>query len=108
MAYVEKLFSPFQSGRYRALTISRRAASKRIAAIVCVIGMIVGLQSAVCEAESSNNDSLRLSMISGDGKRLLATINGETFAIGEKHKVMIANRRVAVQCLEIHDGSADV
>jgi hypothetical protein len=48
---------------------------------------------------------LKLTMISGSGQNGLASINGETFAAGETHTLMVANKEVAVTCVEIRDQS---
>src|SRR5436190_17634576 len=81
--------------------------SCRRAAAICLVGVTM-VSVRVRADEDNSGDVLRLSMISGDGKRLLATINGETFAVGEKHKVMLGDRKVMVQCLGIHQSSAVV
>ena len=44
-------------------------------------------------------------MISGNGERSLASINGETFAVGETHNLTVAKRKVTVTCMEIRDQS---
>ena len=46
---------------------------------------------------------LKLTVMSGTGERRLATINGETFAPGETHNVKVAQGRVTVTCVEIHE-----
>src|ERR1041385_6647056 len=86
--------------------LRRQGRPRSIGTAIFVAGFLFGMLPAMRSAEAS--DSLRLSMISGDGKRLLATINGETFSVGEKHKVMVGKHKVGVQCLDIRDGAVVV
>lgn len=51
---------------------------------------------------------LKLTVMSGTGDRRLATINGETFAPGETHNVKVAQGRLTVTCVEIHELSVIV
>jgi hypothetical protein len=88
--------------------LPRQGRARSIRAAIFVAGLLFGMLPAVCNAEASGSEPLRLSMISGDGKRLLATVNGETFAVGEKHRVMIGKSKVGVQCLDIRDGAVVV
>lgn len=49
--------------------------------------------------------TLKLNMISGSGPNKLATVNGETFAVGETHSLKLAQKTVTLTCLEIRDES---
>ena len=51
---------------------------------------------------------LILNGLSGTAEHKLAMINGRTFAEGEKAEVTVANRRVAIQCIQINDDSVIV
>jgi hypothetical protein len=99
-----------------------------IKSIVCLVGLIVGFQAAVGEAEPvrsvadpgalkaeprkvlapavpMSSDTLRLMMISGTSKRYLASISGAIFAEGETHTLSLQGKKVSVQCLEIRPQS---
>ena len=51
---------------------------------------------------------ITLKMISGTAQRRLATINEETFLVGEKHMITVGTNKLAIQCLVIEDHSVVV
>jgi thioredoxin-related protein len=51
---------------------------------------------------------ITLKMISGTAQRRLATINEETFLVGEKHMITVGTNKLAIQCLVIEEHSVVV
>ena len=51
-------------------------------------------------------DQLELAIVSGSGTNLVATINNQSFKVGETFRVILGTNRVSVECLAIRPRSA--
>jgi hypothetical protein len=92
------LFSATQASKMRQLL-------HFIGAII-IGGLLVLCNVIKVHAQPATPDTLKLKMISGTEQRRAATINNETFLAGEKHTILLNNKKVVVECVEIREQSA--
>jgi len=59
----------------------------------------------VVGAKPVRYEGLELKILSGTAQRRLATVNNQTFVVGESQRVIVRGSEVRVRCLEIRDRS---
>jgi hypothetical protein len=62
----------------------------------------------VAGAKPVRYDELELKIISGSPQRRLATVNNQTFLVGETLRVIVRGDEIRVRCLEIRESSVMV